>query len=139
LLRNQLRSFREKENTWATRSLEEQIHEVTEVPIAALCGGSSNNFSIDERLRRAEKRETKRKGDKAYCLLGSFNVFIPPIYGARENALIRLKDEIKISPKGKFDLDKVPYANRAMFNSWNPDHTVCHTASRVDLLRQIQD
>ena len=53
-----------------------------------------SDFSVDKRLRWAEKRETKRKEDSVYCLLGIFNVFIPLIYGEEENAFSRLKDEI---------------------------------------------
>ena len=39
----------------------------------------------------------------------------------------------------KLDLDKLPYAKGAMFNSYGDDHITCHPATRVDLLRQIQD
>jgi hypothetical protein len=39
----------------------------------------------------------------------------------------------------KLDLGKVPYARGAMFKSYDQDHTVCHPATRVDLLHQIQD
>jgi NACHT domain len=39
----------------------------------------------------------------------------------------------------KLDLDKLPYAKGAIFNSYDQDHTTCHPATRVDLLRQIQD
>lgn len=39
----------------------------------------------------------------------------------------------------KLDLDKLPYAKGAMFNSYGGDHMTCHPATRVDLLRQIQD
>ena len=34
---------------------------------------------------------------------------------------------------------KLPYAEGAMFNSYDGDHTTCHPATRIDLLRQIQD
>ena len=95
-------------------------------------------FSIDERLRWAGKRETEREEDKAYCLLGIFNVFPPPIYGEGENALTRLRDKINKS-SSKLHLDKVPYAQGATFNAYDEDHTICYPATRVDLLRQIQD
>ena len=39
----------------------------------------------------------------------------------------------------KLDLDKLPYAKGAMFNSYDQDHTTCHPATRVEVLRQIQD
>jgi hypothetical protein len=121
------------------KSLEEQIHEITDVPLTALRGEYLTDFSIDERLRWAEKRETKREEDKAYCLLGIFNVFMPPIYGEGENALIRLREEIRKTLRSKLDLDKLPYAEGAMFNSYDEDHTTCHPATRVELLRHIQD
>lgn len=35
--------------------------------------------------------------------------------------------------------EKLPYAKGAMFNSYGGDHRTCHPATRVDLLRQIQD
>ena len=74
--------------------LEKQIHEVTGIPIAALRGEPLSHFSVDERLQWAEKRNTTKKEDKAYCLLGIFNVFMPLIYGEGENAFKRLQEEI---------------------------------------------
>ena len=50
----------------------------------------------------AEKRETTRKEDKVYSLLGIFNVHMPLIYGeGREKALGRLREEIDKASKGK--------------------------------------
>jgi len=50
----------------------------------------------------AEKRETTRTEDKAYSLLGIFNVYMPLIYGkGREKALRRLWEEIDKALKGK--------------------------------------
>jgi len=49
----------------------------------------------------AEKRETTRKEDKVYSLLGIFNVHMPLIYGeGREKALGRLREEIDKPLKG---------------------------------------
>jgi Heterokaryon incompatibility protein (HET) len=77
------------------RSLERQIHEITGVAVEALKGSALSDFSIAERMSWAEKRETKRDEDKAYSLLGIFDVYIPLIYGeGMENALRRLRDEI---------------------------------------------
>lgn len=39
----------------------------------------------------------------------------------------------------KIDLNKLPYAKGAIFNSYEDDCIVCHQATRVDLLHQIQD
>ena len=50
----------------------------------------------------AENRETTRKEDKAYSLLGIFDVHMPLIYGeGRENAFKRLRAEIDKASKGK--------------------------------------
>ncbi len=40
-----------------------------------------SEFTTNERFRWAARRDTKKREDRAYCLLGIFNVFIPPIYG----------------------------------------------------------
>ena len=74
--------------------LEKLIHEITGIPLAALSGAPLSYFSVGERLRWATKRMTKRKEDKAYCLLGIFGVFMPPLYGEGEYAFIRLRKEI---------------------------------------------
>ena len=41
--------------------------------------------------------------------------------------------------KTNLALDKLPYATGAIFNSYDQVHVACHPATRVDLLRQIQD
>jgi hypothetical protein len=49
-----------------------------------------------------EKRETTRKEDKAYSLLGIFDVYMPLIYDeGRESAFKRLREEIDKASKGK--------------------------------------
>lgn len=37
----------------------------------------------------------------------------------------------------KIDLDKLPYAKGAMYNTYGDDHIICHPATRVDLLHEI--
>ena len=76
------------------KMLKQQIQEITGVPVSALSGRPLTQFSIEERLRWAAKRNTKRKEDQAYCLLGIFDIFIPLIYGERDHAFVRLKEEI---------------------------------------------
>ncbi|KAI4086507.1 MAG: hypothetical protein L6R37_008413, partial [Teloschistes peruensis] len=39
----------------------------------------------------------------------------------------------------KLDLDKLPYAKGAMYNSYGDDQIICHPATRVDLLHEIYD
>lgn len=93
---------REGERLGNKNTLEGQIHEITQIPIAALRGTPLSHFIIDERMRWVAKRDIKRKEDKAYCLLGIFDVFIPLIYDEGENAFIRLKEEIDKSLRSKW-------------------------------------
>jgi hypothetical protein len=84
------------------RTLERQIHEITGIAIPALRGTPLSQFEVDERFSWAESRQTTRKEDKAYSLLGIFDVFVPLIYGeGRENALKRLREEIDKPLKGR--------------------------------------
>src|SRR5256714_1572829 len=73
-------------------SLERQIHMITGITDSALRGAALSQFSVDERFSWIERRQTTRKEDKAYSLLGLFDVFMPLIYGEGEkNAFKRLK------------------------------------------------
>jgi hypothetical protein len=77
------------------KSLERQIHEITEIAAHALQGNVLSKFSVIERLSWAESRRTKREEDMAYSLLGMFDVYMPLLYGEGiENALRRLREEI---------------------------------------------
>ena len=77
------------------KSLERVIYEITGIPIRALRGSPLSTFNVEERLSWAEKRETTREEDKAYSLLGIFDIQIPVLYGeGREKAFKRLRGEI---------------------------------------------
>jgi hypothetical protein len=77
-------------------SLEQEIHDVTGIPVRALRGQRLTEFSVEERMSWAAKRTTTLKEDKVYCLLGIFGVFLSLIYGeGEEYATLRLKDEIQ--------------------------------------------
>jgi hypothetical protein len=74
--------------------LEQQIHEITGIPAEAV-QGSLSQFTVEERMSWATKRETKREEDEAYCLLGIFDICMPLLYGeGKEKAVIRLREEI---------------------------------------------
>ncbi|KAH7089729.1 vegetative incompatibility protein HET-E-1 [Paraphoma chrysanthemicola] len=78
-------------------SLTHILHDITGIRVDALQGGSLYTFSIDERLSWSDNRITKREEDAAYCLLGLFDVYMPPIYGeGREKAFARLKREFPV-------------------------------------------
>jgi hypothetical protein len=77
------------------KSLERQLHKITGIAVPALQGTPLSEFSVEERMSWAEKRETKREEDKAYSLLGIFNIHMPLIFGeGSENAFVRLREEI---------------------------------------------
>jgi len=77
-------------------SLQQLIHEITGIAIQALRGGDLNHFGLLERMSWAAERETKRKEDMAYSLLGIFDIHMPPIYGeGKDHAFIRLIEEIE--------------------------------------------
>jgi hypothetical protein len=79
-------------------SLERQIHQITGIPIEALQGKPLAQFSVDNRLSWAVRRETTVEEDAVYCLLGIFDIHMPLIYGeGRQKALARLQREIQMS------------------------------------------
>ena len=80
------------------RSLEHQIAEITRIPIGALRGDKLSRFNIDKRFSWAESRRTTKEEDKAYCLLGVFDISLPLIYGeGQSKAMKRLQREIRES------------------------------------------
>jgi hypothetical protein len=75
-------------------SLEEDIHRITGIAVDALRGRLLSDFSVSERMDWAATRKTTRKEDEAYSLLGIFNIHMPLIYGERDGALVRLREQI---------------------------------------------
>ena len=94
---------KEGEQLGSKRSLERHVNEATRIPIKALRGSPLYDFSVPERMSWVEDRDTTRKEDKAYSLLGIFDVHMPLIYGeGREKAFKRLRGEIGRASKGEF-------------------------------------
>jgi hypothetical protein len=76
-------------------SLQTMIHEITSIPPKVLSGAPLSQSSVDERLRWAEGRITRRDEDRAYSLQGILDVELAPVYGEGEaGAFDRLKREI---------------------------------------------
>lgn len=77
-------------------TLEQQIHDITRIPIDALRGQNLADFSVEERMSWVASRVTTVKEDRAYCLLGIFGVFLPVIRGeGEEHAMRRLRREMR--------------------------------------------
>ncbi|KAF2995238.1 hypothetical protein E8E13_002798 [Curvularia kusanoi] len=87
---------REGEMLGSLDKLKELVQMVTGLPLSVFSGTDLHTYGIEERLSWTAKRHTTREEDKAYSLLGIFNVFLPLIYGEGEdNAFRRLRSEIR--------------------------------------------
>lgn len=76
-------------------SLKSQIHEITSIPHEVLEGTPLSQFTVEERFRWIEDRQTTLKEDKAYSLSGIFGVDIAPVYGeGAKEAFKRLRNGI---------------------------------------------
>ncbi|KIV89117.1 hypothetical protein PV10_08717 [Exophiala mesophila] len=92
---------REGEFLGDKKILERQIHEITGIPRSALQGFPLSGFSVSERMRWTANRKTLKKEDKAYCLLGIFDVSMSLRYGEGEKAFDRLESKVNRSSKYK--------------------------------------
>ncbi|KAM3068301.1 hypothetical protein ACMFMG_009441 [Clarireedia jacksonii] len=73
-----------------------QICDITNIPDTALKGCPLSQYSVEERLRWIQHRQTTLEEDKVYSLLGIFDVYILPIYGeGLANAYNRLLEEFR--------------------------------------------
>lgn len=114
---------REGERLGDKKSLERQIHEITGIDVQAFQGiRHLSLYDINERMSWAESRQTTRPEDKAYSLLGIFDVFMPLIYGEGERAFLRLQETIAKSSKGR-PLRSIPKLTRPVSSF----ALLCHT------------
>jgi hypothetical protein len=100
------------------RSLQNYISQATRIPINALQGLDSKSYSIAQKMSWASYRETTRVEDRAYCLLGLFNINMPLLYGEGTRAFIRLQEEIL-----KVSIDESLFA-------WTPFAGIRHQKER---------
>jgi hypothetical protein len=99
------------------KSLEQQLHQITGIAVLALQGTPLAKFSINERMSWTENRNTKRQEDKAYCLLGIFDIHMPLIYGEGiKNAISRLHDELYKRSR-KHQLEELSTVSQTTSNS----------------------
>ncbi|KAH8724736.1 kinesin light chain [Phaeosphaeriaceae sp. PMI808] len=77
-------------------SLDQLIHEITSIPLAALRNCPLDQFTTSERERWVENRKTTEEEDIIYCLLGVLGVSMPTSYNeGKESAQKRLQVEVK--------------------------------------------
>ncbi|KAH7085888.1 kinesin light chain [Paraphoma chrysanthemicola] len=76
--------------------LDQLIHDITSIPLAALRNCALDKFTVAERERWAKNRVTTEEEDNIYCLLGIIGVSMPTVYGeGRESASRRLQAELE--------------------------------------------
>ncbi|ORX93522.1 hypothetical protein BCR34DRAFT_677790, partial [Clohesyomyces aquaticus] len=76
-------------------TLVQQIYEITGITFPALQGTPLCDFSIEERFSWTKDRQTTYKEDRAYSLLGMFDICMPLLYGeGEEKAFRRLRKKI---------------------------------------------
>lgn len=73
-----------------------EISEITGIPADVLRFlKRPNEYSVPERMSWASKRQTTRPEDRAYCLMGLFDISLPVLYGeGGDSAFQRLQKEI---------------------------------------------
>ena len=88
------------DQTWTfigtKREMSGEIETITGIPRRFLLGWEGiHEASVAQRMSWAAKRDTTRKEDIAYCLLGIFRISMPIIYGGDgDHAFSRLQEEI---------------------------------------------
>ncbi|KAI1306571.1 vegetative incompatibility protein HET-E-1 [Xylaria venustula] len=124
------------------KSLEQEIHDITNIPIHVLRGASLSACSVEERISWSHNRRTTRPEDKAYSLLGILGIHMLPICGEGEDeAFDRLRGIIAARMSSRtILLTKLPVAEGASFDSHAEEHNpACLPNTRVDLLREITE
>ncbi|PZD23481.1 CDC6, Cdc6-related protein, AAA superfamily ATPase [Pyrenophora tritici-repentis] len=87
---------RERRRIGDKKSLDQLIHDITNIPLAALRNRPLHEFNTSERRRWVETRRTKEEEDIVYCLLGILGVSMPTAYGeGQESARSRLQAELE--------------------------------------------
>jgi hypothetical protein len=72
------------------------LEKITTISQAALQNCSLDEFTISERIRWGERRQTTEEEDSIYCLLGILHVSMPTCYGeGKDKALERLRTEVE--------------------------------------------
>jgi hypothetical protein len=101
LLAPQVVEFFSKDGTYLGDkiSLKQQLHDITGIPCEALQDGNLSRYSVGERLRWAANRTTKKIEDKAYCLMGIFDVSMGLRFGEGEIAFLRFEKKVMASSK----------------------------------------
>ncbi|KAH7403111.1 heterokaryon incompatibility protein-domain-containing protein [Cadophora sp. MPI-SDFR-AT-0126] len=75
-------------------TLRDDIHDITGIPVEALQSNDFSEFSLHERMSWAERRNTTRPEDRAYCLIGILGISMGLRYGERDKEWERLTHKV---------------------------------------------
>ncbi|KAF8845519.1 HET-domain-containing protein [Paxillus ammoniavirescens] len=78
----------------AHRRIMKRIGLITGIPEGVLSDGDTTSFSIARKMSWASQRTTTKKEDRAYSLMGVFEITMPIIYGGGENMFVKFQREI---------------------------------------------
>lgn len=85
-------------NSWeflgSKLDLKDELHHITTIEKDVLVTGIVDSISIARRMAWAAARQTTRIEDRAYSLMGIFDVNMPLLYGEGEKAFTRLQEAI---------------------------------------------
>ncbi|KAL5321358.1 hypothetical protein ACEPPN_009314 [Leptodophora sp. 'Broadleaf-Isolate-01'] len=113
-------------------SLERHICEITRIPVKTLRGTPLSDFSITERMSWPASRKTYRQEDKAYSLLGIFDVNMSLIYSeGKDRAMQRLREEIEKASKGFKREDSL--VTFSLSNVSDVEHLVARTIKLAEI------
>ncbi|KAF2188857.1 HET-domain-containing protein [Zopfia rhizophila CBS 207.26] len=107
--------FFSSEHQWLgdKKTLEQQVQQITGIPVEALQGDPLDDFSVAERMAWVAGRQTTLEEDIAYCLIGIFGVSMESRYGeGKEKALTRLREEVEKASVTPFI---IPFDRNARF------------------------
>ncbi|KAG4427935.1 hypothetical protein IFR05_016582, partial [Cadophora sp. M221] len=112
------------------RSLNTLISEITGIPAEVLNHSKRlDEYSVPERMAWASRRSTSRIEDRAYCLMGLFDVNMPLLYGEGDYAFQRLQKEIvsltnQTSGLRLLDVHSIPLAIETFASQDEPDYAI---------------
>lgn len=76
------------------QSLSGILFEITGISPSVLNLHQLDSIPVAVKMAWAARRQTTRVEDRAYCLLGMFNIYMPLLYGEGAHAFRRLQEEI---------------------------------------------
>jgi hypothetical protein len=126
------------------RSMVHELHSITGISVEVLLGRPLHELSVEERMSWGRKRNTRRKEDAAYSLLGIFDVHMPLIYGEGQKKAFALSNEERTSSHQDAGSEEQGQGSTARKLSHKPFSTVpfapdADFVDRPDILAWMSD